>query len=160
MLSSDHVVIPVWDAAGSLAFYREVLGLPLVHTITGDDWGGRPWLMMIFGLADGREVVLVALRGAARPAPDPLPADARHYAFSVAAAEDQDCFRKRLQAAGVAFWEEDHGPQHSLYFPDPNGVILEITTPASVLGEPDSEALARAAAWIAQTAPAHAGLIA
>jgi catechol-2,3-dioxygenase len=28
-------------------------------------------------------------------------------------------------------WEEDHGRQHSLYFADPNGVILEITTPAS-----------------------------
>jgi catechol 2,3-dioxygenase-like lactoylglutathione lyase family enzyme len=157
MLKSDHYVIPVWDAAASLAFYREVLGLPLVQTVTGDDWGGRPWLMMIFGLADGRELVLVALRGAARPAAGDLPPDTRHYALSVASPEDQEGFRSRLQAAAVAFWEEDHGPQHSLYFPDPNGVILEITTPATTLGEPDPTARTRAEAWIAQGAGSMEG---
>ena len=34
-------------------------------------------------------------------------------------------------AAGVAYWEENHGEQASIYFPDPDEVILEITWPAS-----------------------------
>ena len=34
-------------------------------------------------------------------------------------------------AAGAEFWEEDHGAQRSLYFPDPDGVVLEITWPPS-----------------------------
>jgi len=152
MLNLDHVVIPVWDAEASLAFYAEVLGLPLSATITGDDWGGHPWLMMIFALEGGRELVLVCLRGARRPAPDGLPADTRHYAFSVESAAEQDAWRARLAAAGVESWEEDHGDQQSLYFADPNGVVFEITTPPS-RAEPvaDPAALRRARDWIASS---------
>jgi glyoxylase I family protein len=151
MLNLDHVVFPVWDAEASLDFYSGVLGLPLVQTVTGDDWGGKPWLMMIFGLPGGRELVLVALRGAERPPPDALPPDVRHYAFSVASEAERVVWRGRLHEAGVAFWEEDHGDQQSIYFPDPNGVIIEITTPASAAGaRADPAALARARDWIAQ----------
>jgi glyoxylase I family protein len=35
-------------------------------------------------------------------------------------------FRKKLQA-GIASQFIDHGPYHSLYFTDPNGLNLEIT---------------------------------
>jgi glyoxylase I family protein len=150
MLSLDHVVFPVSDAEASLAFYGGVLGLPLVQTAAGDDWGGKPWLMMVFGAGDGRELVLVALRGAQRPPAGDLAPDTRHYAFSVASDADLDAWRSRLAAAGVSFWDEDHGDQRSVYFPDPDGVILEITTPASAAGQvADPVALARAKAWIA-----------
>jgi hypothetical protein len=61
-----------------------------------------------------------------------------------------DGWRQRLQSAGVAFWEEDHGDQRSVYFPDPDGVILEITWPRlAVPLSPDPAALERANAWIA-----------
>ena len=65
MLKLDHVVFPTTDPAASLAFYEDVLGLPLAQAITGDDWGGRSWLMLAFALAEGRELVLTAFRGAA-----------------------------------------------------------------------------------------------
>ncbi|HEY1425273.1 MAG TPA: VOC family protein [Caulobacteraceae bacterium] len=152
MLNLDHVVFPVWDAEASLDFYAETLGLPLIGAITGDDWGGKAWLMMAFGLGGGRELVLVALRGAERPAPDGLAPDTRHYAFSVASEAERSAWRARLERAGVAFWEEDHGDQQSIYFPDPNGVIIEITTPASSAGTvADAEAMRRARGWIAAT---------
>ena len=159
MLNLDHVVFPVWDAEASLDFYAGTLGLPLTGVVTGDDWGGKPWLMMVFGLPGGRELVLTALRGAQRPAPDGLAPDVRHYAFSVASEAERVAWRARLQAAGVAFWEEDHGDQQSVYFPDPNGVILEITTPASAAGQvADPAAMARARAWIAQAPASGAAL--
>ena len=144
----DHIVIPVFDAQAALAFYVDTLGLPLVGALDGDDWGGFPWLMMTFGLADGRHLVLVALKGATNPGRGDIPADARHYAFSVEALDD---WRVRLTAAGVAFWEERHGPHSSLYFPDPDGNILELTAPATdtPFGPPDPDALGRARAWIA-----------
>ena len=152
-MNLDHVVLPVWDAEASLAFYAGVLDLPLAAAITGDDWGGKPWLMMVFGLEGGRELVLVALRGAPRPAPDDLPPDTRHYAFSVASEAERVAWRERIVAAGAPFWEEDHGDQRSLYVADPNGIILEITTPASAAAQAaDPAALARARAWIAQAA--------
>jgi catechol 2,3-dioxygenase-like lactoylglutathione lyase family enzyme len=152
MLRTDHMVFPVWDAAASLRFYADVLGLPLVASHQGDDWGGKPWLMMIFALGDGRELVLVSLRGAQPPPPSELAPDVRHYAFSVSTADEQAAWIAKLKAAGVEFWEEDHGDQQSVYFADPNGVVLEITTPASSpAGRPDPNARAAADRWIAQS---------
>jgi catechol 2,3-dioxygenase-like lactoylglutathione lyase family enzyme len=147
----DHVVIPVADAEKSLAFYGETLGLPLIGAHEGSDWGGKAWLMMAFALADGRELVLVALRGL-RPRPSGLPADTRHYAFSVETDVEQDAWRQRLVQAGVDYWEEDHGDQRSIYFADPDGTVLEITTPPSEPAQQSNkDAWAAARAWIAQS---------
>ena len=140
MLNLDHVVFPVWDAGASLTFYGETLGLPLIGAISGDDWGGKVWLMMVFALGEGRELVLTALRGAERPAPDGLAPDVRHYAFAVASSEIQAAWRARLRAAGVEVWDEDHGDQQS----------ISITTPASrATPTPSPAALEKARAWIA-----------
>ena len=138
MLALDHVVFPVRDAETTLKFYGDVLGLPLVEAFSGDDWDGYPWLMMIFGLGARQELVCVALKGA--PAPDyrGVPVDARHYALSAENAEAFEAWRGRLRAAGVDFWEENHGDQTSIYFPDPDGVILEITWPASTVAKVES----------------------
>lgn len=131
MLKLDHVVFPVRHAGASLAFYRDVIGLPLIEAHEGEDWGDYPWLMMIFALPGGGEIVLVELRGA--PAPDygDLPKDARHYAMATEAVADLADWRGKLRSAGVRFWEEDHGAQQSIYFEDPDGVVLEITAPPS-----------------------------
>ena len=153
MLRTDHVVFPVWDAEASLAFYADLLGLPLVGAHEGDDWGGKPWLMMAFGLGDGRELVLVALRGAEPPPDSGVAADVRHYAFSVDTASEHAAWKARLLTARVDFWEEDHGDQQSIYFSDPNGVVLEITTPPSAAASVASPAARKAAErWIAETA--------
>ena len=127
-LRADHLALPIFDVAGTLVFWSEVLGLPLVEAVSGDDWGGKPWLMMIFGLADGRQVALVALDGAKRVS-DGLPADVKHVAFAVSARHELATWKDRLAKASVAFTVEDHGTQLSLYFQDPNGITLEITSP-------------------------------
>jgi catechol 2,3-dioxygenase-like lactoylglutathione lyase family enzyme len=131
MLKLDHVVFPVRDAEKTLTFYREVVGLPLVGVHQGDDWDGHAWLMMIFGVGSAQELVCVALQGA--PAPDyrGVPVDARHYALSVASEAEIDLWRSRLSQHSVEFWEERHGDQRSVYFADPDGVVLEVTWPPS-----------------------------
>jgi glyoxylase I family protein len=149
MLRMDHVVFPAWDAAASLAFYRDVLGFALIESFSGDDWGGYPWLMMIFSPGDGREVVLVSLKGAGRPPQGKVPRDARHLAFGEKSVAALGKWRKKLRAAGIAFWEESHGRQKSLYFEDPNGMILEITAPPSrARGTTGKAALNHAQTWI------------
>jgi hypothetical protein len=77
--------------------------------------------MMVFGLGGRQELVCVALKGA--PAPDyrGVPVDARHYALAAESAEDFARWRTRLREARIEFWEESHGEQASLYFPDPTG---------------------------------------
>lgn len=79
-LRADRLVLPVYDAKATLAFYSDVLELPLVEVHGGDDWGGKKWLMMICGFDDGRQIVLIAFDGLKKSKPDALPQDARHYA--------------------------------------------------------------------------------
>ena len=149
-LRLDHLALPVYDAAKTLHFYNVVLQLPLVDALSGDDWGGKPWLMMFFGTGSGQLLALCALQGAQPPRPDGLPADVRHYAFAVASATEQEHWKRRLREHGVLFSEEDHGAQHSIYFADPNGIVLEVTTPASTPAvQADAHATQRVQRWIA-----------
>lgn len=147
----DHVVFPVRDPASTLRFYREVLRLPLVQTLSGPDWGGYPWVMLIFGLPSGQEIVCASLRGAPQPDYSNIPRDARHYAISLQSSTELDVWRQRLASAGVERWEENHGDRQSLYFPDPDGVIIEFTYPPSTPRQTENPTALRAAeTWIAQ----------
>jgi catechol 2,3-dioxygenase-like lactoylglutathione lyase family enzyme len=154
-LKLDHVVFPVRDVEATLRFYRNVLGLPLLAAHSGDDWDGYPWLMMIFGLAGGQEIVAVNLAGA--PAPDyrGLPMDARHYALAADSEAAMDGWRSRLSRAAIDFWEEHHGDQRSIYFADPDGVVLEVTWPASSPRRAeDPQALETVLSWARQSVSA------
>jgi glyoxylase I family protein len=146
-LQFDHVAVPVRDAAATHAFYAQVLGLPLIDAHEGDDWGGLPWLMMIFAAGDGRQLAFIAFAGGDTGTSN-LPADARHYAFSVASNARLEEWKKKLVAAKVRFTEEDHGTQQSIYFADPNGITLEITAPASSASpRPNPKAASVIASW-------------
>ena len=90
MLRLDHIVIPIWDVEKSIAFYRDFLGLKLVDAHDGGDWGGFPWLMLLFALPDKREIVLVHFAGAKRPPRDKLPKDGRHIAMAETGADKHD----------------------------------------------------------------------
>lgn len=150
MLKVDHVVFPIWNPKASLAFYRDIMGFELINAFSGPDWGGYPWLMMIFSPGDGREVVLVALKGAKKPKGNRLAKDTQHLAFGEASVAALSKWRKKLKAAKIAFWEESHGTQKSLYFEDPNGMILEVTAPPSrARGTTAAKALAHAKEWMA-----------
>jgi catechol 2,3-dioxygenase-like lactoylglutathione lyase family enzyme len=149
-LGLDHVVVPVRDATASHRFYADVLGLPLVDAMSGDDWGGRPWLMMMFGLGDGRQLVLVTLQGAAPARERGLPSETRHVAMSVASRTELSTWKRRLALYSVETKEEDHGLQRSLYFADPDGLVLEITTPPTpTSAQPSPGAATVVEAWLA-----------
>lgn len=148
-LRADHLALPVYDAAATLAFYGGVLELPLVEVHDGDGWGGKEWLMMIFGLDDGRQISLVAFDGLKKAKANGLPQDAPHYAFAVATRTALKSWKQKLQRAKVLFDEEDHGDQQSIYFDDPSGIRWEITAPPSKRAKSDKSARARAEEWIA-----------
>ena len=150
MLRVDHVVFPVWDAKASLAFYREVMDFALIETFSGDDWGGYPWLMMIFAPGDGRELVLVALKGAKKLKAHGPAFELPHLAFAESSVKALGAWRKRLVTANITIREERHGKRQSLYFEDPNGLTIEITAPpAQARGKTRRKALAAAQAWMA-----------
>jgi len=51
----------------------------------------------------------------------------RHLAFMVGR-DDLARAQERLDAYGIEFRFEDHGNAHSVYFPDPDGNEIELTT--------------------------------
>jgi catechol 2,3-dioxygenase-like lactoylglutathione lyase family enzyme len=149
-LTLDHVAIPISDARRSRQFYGEVLGLPLVAAMSGDDWDGHPWLLMFFKLGDGRLLALTTFAGVDLGADQPrLPADARHYAL---ATDDLAAWRQRLAEHNIAVREEDHGTQRSLFIEDPDHTVWEITSPASGSGFDEEPAQAQAVVerWLAR----------
>ena len=146
-LSFDHVAVPVTDAAAALRLFRDVLGLPLVAAWDGDAWDGADWLMMIFALADGRQVALVARDGQVVEAPA---VDLPHHALAAESAAALADWERRLEAAGYALRHEDHGGQRAIYF-DAAGMTWEITWPPS-RSAPDPAAATTVERWIAARA--------
>jgi catechol 2,3-dioxygenase-like lactoylglutathione lyase family enzyme len=113
----DHVSLNVTDRARSIAWYRDVLGLPQLNQPTADDepvFVGQPGLQ--FGLFQAQR---------ASPAREAESAGLRHVALVV---DDLDAAKERLRSNDVTFRYEDHGNALSVYFDDPDGHVLELTT--------------------------------
>jgi glyoxylase I family protein len=113
----DHVSLNVTDRARSIAWYRDVLGLPQLNHPTDDDepvFIGEPGLQ--FGLFQAQRQ---------SPAREPESSGLRHVALVV---DDLDAAQERLQEHGVPFDYADHGNALSVYFRDPDGHVLELTT--------------------------------
>jgi catechol-2,3-dioxygenase len=115
----DHVSLNVGDRARSIAWYRDVLGLQQRGGARRDDW---PVFMGEFGAC-------VALFQAQVETPERQPESTglRHVAFMVGR-DDLAGAQTRLRDHGVEFRFEDHGNAHSVYFPDPDGNVIELTT--------------------------------
>jgi len=113
----DHVSLNVVDRARSIAWYRNVLGLPQLNQPTEDDepvFLGQPGLQ--FGLFQAQ---------IQSPAREPESSGLRHIALVVG---DLDAAQERLRSHGVEFRYENHGNALSVYFRDPDGHVLELTT--------------------------------
>lgn len=115
----DHVAMTVRHVARSVAWYQSVLGLERRHE---SDWGDFPAVV-------GIGATSLALFPAPEPgsAPGTPEMSMRHIAFRV----DRRVFeraRDALAAHGLTPRFEDHVAAHSLYFDDPDGHHLEITT--------------------------------
>lgn len=115
----DHVAIGVADVERSRGFYADVLGFERAH----DAWD-RPVVM-----AAGDTGVAIFDRHGPPAADDgdPPPARILHVAFRV----DRDGLeraRAELAERGLEVQFSDHGISHSIYFEDPDGHRLELTT--------------------------------
>lgn len=117
----DHVALAVTDLARSTAWYREVLGLERRYE---NVWGEVPTMM-----AAGD--TLVALFPMESQPPKPAPGNdtiaMRHFAFR-ATREQFEQAQEELRARGIKFRREDHTISHSIYFRDPDGHLIEVTT--------------------------------
>ena len=133
-----HVTAISRDLDRTTAFYRDLLGLALVHEAVNDDDPGTRHFW--FGGADGAPGSLVSfLEYPSLPEGVVGTGSTHHFAFIVDSADEQEAWRDYLRAHGVQCTEVlDRRQFRSIYLRDPDGHIVEIATrgPGFAAAEP------------------------
>ncbi|CAA9477173.1 MAG: Glyoxalase family protein [uncultured Solirubrobacteraceae bacterium] len=123
-----HVTAISSDLERTIAFYRDVLGLGIVHDGPSDDDSQTRHVW--FGAADGGAGTLVSFM----EYPDLPPAvvgvgATHHFALIIESAAEQEAWRDYLRSQGVECTDVfDRGAFRSLYLRDPDGHVVELTT--------------------------------
>jgi catechol 2,3-dioxygenase-like lactoylglutathione lyase family enzyme len=149
----DHTARPTWKLRETVEFYRDILGLKLVHTISARGWGPQThpdFLHFFFDSGKGSAIAFFYYLGSSppadlehrvgkRPAPDDHVFDATHTAWLVDTVDELQAWKRRLEERGVEVSvETTHEVIESIYFRDPNGYFVEITRKLRPLGEVDA----------------------
>jgi catechol 2,3-dioxygenase-like lactoylglutathione lyase family enzyme len=143
----DHVAFPTFDPAGTVAFYRDVLGFPVVHSICAAGWGPEKhpdFIHFFFDIGNHDRLAFFYYFGYEPPQrgakgdvyarfEDDIPdflVKSRHLAIHVDSETDLMEYRRRLDDS---LWPVELQVQHetieSIYTHDPNGYFVEITRP-------------------------------
>lgn len=131
----NHVAYITHDTSATVAFYTEMLGMELVAAVMDDKIPSTgdpvPYFHSFFKMADGSTVAFFE-------APSLPPACAvthpaynifQHIALQVATRDTVDEWREWLVGNGIdVIGPVNHGIIYSIYFYDPNGIRLELTT--------------------------------
>lgn len=141
-----HTAFPTWRPKETVEFYRDVMGLKLIHAITAKGWGREAhpdFLHFFFDAGDGSSIAFffyVGTEPMAEPAgPRGYLGMARHTAWSVKTQSQLADWKTRLEARGVTVSEEvQHEVVRSIYFRDPNGYPLEISLTTRTPDERDA----------------------
>ena len=141
----DHVAYPTFDPAGTVHFYRDVLGFPVVHSICAAGWGPEQhpdFVHFFFDIGNDDRLAFFYYFGL-EPFDGGPQGDAysrfseviplffirsRHLAIHVDTEEDLLEYRRRLDGSE---WPVEMQIQHetieSIYTHDPNGYMIELT---------------------------------
>jgi glyoxylase I family protein len=126
-----HVAYACRDIEETVRFY-ESLGFPLVHT----EVNGKPGAFfrhIFFDTGDGSCIAFFDVHGIGErdawnseiSTGNGLPVWVNHVAFGADEVRQQEV-RARMDAAGIEpLMDIDHGWCHSLYYLDPNGIMIE-----------------------------------
>lgn len=146
-----HSARPTWKLAETLHFYRDLLGLPLVHAISARGWGPEDhadFLHFFFDSGNGSTIAFFYYIGTTPPdfvaVRDDYRYRASHTAWRVTSREDLLACREKIEAAGIAVkYQIRHEVIESIYFDDPNGYSLEVTWQVRPFEQVDMDDAAR-----------------
>ena len=151
-----HYAYRCRDAEETRAFYEDILELPLSHVIRADNVPSTgehcPYVHIFFQMRDGSYMAFFDLGDDEAPDPSPnTPAWVNHIALEVDTVADLEDWKAKLEAAGIdVVGVTDHHFLNSIYFFDPNGHRLELTTrtaASSYLVAGEAKAHDALAAW-------------
>ncbi len=158
----NHLALVCSDMARTVEFYEGLLGMPLVKTVELPDGMGQHFffdcgggdLLAFFWFRDAPEAAPGIASAGARPDTGDISsavASMNHVAFTVPRAELAS-YRERLKAAGIACSKVVHHDDsefgvseeyhegvfvQSVYFRDPDGILLELAALTRVFGPDD-----------------------
>lgn len=116
----DHIAVTCRAPNASKDWYIRVLGFKHVHACL---WGGIPIFLQLgstyLALFPAQDATLRQSTSAPRLA---------HFALRAATQSDFREAQRHLSTLGISFEFENHGIAHSIYFDDPDGHQVEITT--------------------------------
>lgn len=132
-MAFHHVAFATRDLEATHHFYEDLMGFPLVHSEL-EDRGDDIWMKHVFyDTGNGECIAFFAFDGIGeQPGYKTdlsesvgVPVWVNHCAFD-ATADMQQGLKDRMSAAGIdPLMELDHVWCHSLYYVDPNGIMVE-----------------------------------
>ena len=127
-----HVAFACKDLEATVRFYDELLGFPLVHT---EVQGEAEHFMrhIFFDLGDGSSLAFFFLKGMGEPenyktdisTGMDLPIWVNHVAFSADQTRYDQVKESMTRVNIEPVMEIDHDWCHSVYYADPNGILVE-----------------------------------
>ena len=133
---ADHVAYPTFDPEGTVRFYRDVLGFPLVHAILAKGWGkdyNPDFVHFFFDIGNGDRIAFFYYFGLEHhrdETPKLLRHTSRHLAIHVDSFDALAEYERRLNASDwPVFMRVPHETIESIYVLDPNDYMIEFTTP-------------------------------
>ena len=147
--SLHHIALACKDPVETHRFYHDVLGLTLVHTESQAGPKGERVTHFFYDLGDGSLLAFFDLHGVGEPDGfDPaistglgLPIWVNHFALRRDIGE-LPAIKERMGGFGIEpTMEADHGWCTSLYYTDPNGILIEFCadTPGVEANEAEAE---------------------
>jgi glyoxylase I family protein len=127
-----HVAYRCRDAAATVAFYRDILGMELIGAIAEDRVPSTkepdPYMHIFLDAGSGNILAFFELPNSPPMGRDPnTPEWTQHIAFQVPDLEALETVRAKAEAAGLdVVGPTDHGIFRSIYFHDPSGHRLEL----------------------------------
>ncbi|HET6735219.1 VOC family protein [Mycobacterium sp.] len=160
----DHAAFPTFDPAGTVRFYHDILGFPIVHSVCAVGWGPSDhpdFVHFFFDIGKGDRLAFFYYFGVepfSAPGQDAyathgpeIPGffrDSRHLAIHVDSVEALDEYRRRLESNDwVVEMQVKHETIESIYTHDPNGFMVEFTYPlreTTKVDDDDAELTVRA----------------
>ncbi|UTF55203.1 VOC family protein [Natronosalvus rutilus] len=124
---TDHITLIGSNTEDTIAYYRDVLGMPLV--LKQPNLDDPTSTHLFFDTGDGR-IITFFVSDDRQSNPAPLRhqiGSVHHLAFSIDPERFVDT-REALEEAGYGYNEFDRGIFHSLYTRDNNGLTIELAT--------------------------------
>jgi catechol 2,3-dioxygenase-like lactoylglutathione lyase family enzyme len=158
----NHAAFITHDTSATAAFYTEILGMDFVAAVMDDRIPSTgdpvPYFHSFFKMQDGSTIAFFEAPELPRKSKVPHPAYKifEHMALEVETTEAVDQWYEWLTANEIeVVGPVDHQIIYSIYFYDPNGIRLELTTPIDPTWNDQGEkAVAALAEWEAVKARA------